>query len=259
MNPLEPQIVNSQLADDVQLSVFAEVLGSTLAEGACVYRMARVKNSMMGRKTHLGDCSRLDDSRLRHYARIDRFNHLTHADLGEHSYTGPQTVIMHTAVGRYTSIAWGVTIGGAEHDMSCVTTHSFLYNDYDRLRPPGLPPYNRFGAPLSVGHDVWIGANAVITRGVTVGHGAVVAANAVVTRDVAPYSVVAGVPARVVKARFNESTVSRLLAIRWWEFPESLIREQFQLFAAGPSPEVLEQLESLRTGLDAVAPTEATA
>lgn len=81
--------------------------------------------------------------------------------------------------------------------------------------------------PIRVGHDVWIGARAIILSGVTIGHGAVVAAGGVVARDVPPYAIVAGNPARHVKWRFDEETVRGLLEIEWWNWPmEKILRER---------------------------------
>ncbi len=245
MKAVQPIVIDSKFGNDVHLAPFAEVFGSSLLDGAQVFRMARVKNSQMGRHTSLGDCSRLDDSVLHDYARIDRYNHLFHAILGEHSYTGPQTVIMHATIGRFTSISWGVTIGGAEHDCNRLTTHSFLYNNHDKLRPEGLPAYDRFASKCEVGSDVWIAANATINRDVTVGDGSVIGANAVVTKDVPPYAIVAGVPARIIRFRFPEEFIQRLLQIQWWNFPDEIIRRHFQLFKEYPTNETLAALETI--------------
>jgi lipopolysaccharide biosynthesis protein len=69
-----------------------------------------------------------------------------------------------------------------------------------------------------IGNDVWIGAGALLKRGITVGHGAVIGARALVTRDVPPYAIVAGSPARIIRYRFDEETIARLLSLAWWRF-----------------------------------------
>lgn len=251
MSAENPRIIESHLADGCEVGVFSEVIKSTLASGARVYRMARVQGSTLGAMSHVGDHSRLDFSELGFRVRIDRFNHIFKGKLGDHSYTGPQTVVMSATVGRFCSISWGVTVGGANHDYTRVTTHSFLYNDHDKLRPAPDAAYNRFASNCRVGNDVWIAANSTILPGTTLGDGAVIAAGSVVTHDVPPYTVVAGVPARVIKTRFDESVAQRLLEIRWWDFPDDLIRSNFDLFKAHPDQEILEKLESIRDGLDA--------
>jgi hypothetical protein len=73
--------------------------------------------------------------------------------------------------------------------------------------------------PTSIGHDVWIGDGAVIFSGITIGTGAVIARNAVVTKSVGDYEIVAGNPARFIRKRFDDYTVARLVASRWWEYP----------------------------------------
>jgi acetyltransferase-like isoleucine patch superfamily enzyme len=87
------------------------------------------------------------------------------------------------------------------------------------------------GGVLSVGHDVWIGFGAQVVGDVTIGHGAVIGAGAVVTKDVPPYAVVSGNPARVVRHRIDPSLVPQMLAIAWWEWPESLVMERAAWFA----------------------------
>lgn len=82
-----------------------------------------------------------------------------------------------------------------------------------------------------IGSDVWVGWRAMVLSGVTVGHGAVIGAGAVVARDVPPYAVVAGNPARVIRMRYDEQTVERLLAVRWWDWDDALIIERVDLFA----------------------------
>jgi hypothetical protein len=79
---------------------------------------------------------------------------------------------------------------------------------------------------ITIGSDVWLGTRAVVMSGVTVQHGAVVAAGAVVTRDVPPYAIVGGVPARVIRYRFDERTIRALLAIAWWEWPDEIMLER---------------------------------
>jgi hypothetical protein len=76
-----------------------------------------------------------------------------------------------------------------------------------------------------IGNDVWIGGGVIVLQGTTIGDGAVIAAGAVVTRDVAPYAVVAGVPARVLKYRFSPEQVEYLLRLRWWDLPPAQLRE----------------------------------
>jgi len=139
------------------------------------------------------------------------------------------------SIGRYCSISTGVLAGDSNHPTDWLSTHPFQYGsgtvfngytkrkDFDFLRWPRSKR-----APVTIGNDVWIGANAVILPGVTIADGAVVGAAAVVTSDVPPYAIVAGVPARVLRYRFDERTIERLTRLKWWRFDaDSLLGVQF--------------------------------
>lgn len=124
-------------------------------------------------------------------------------------------------VGAYCSTARGssVLLGGG-HRTDWVTTYPFS------VLEPGLADIE--GHPVTrgdvvIGNDVWIGTDAMILSGVTVGDGVVIMARAVVTRDVAPYAIVGGVPAREIRKRFDDETIARLLALKWWDWPHDRI------------------------------------
>lgn len=134
-------------------------------------------------------------------------------------------------IGRYTSIGPDVTIGEGEHPVTWLTTSPAVH-DATRYRyyPPEVDSDPRTVKRHSgnvdpmmlknanIGNDVWIGANVIIRRGVTIGDGAIVAAGAFVNKDVAPYTIVGGLPAKVIGKRFSDEIIDRLLALRWWEF-----------------------------------------
>lgn len=158
-----------------------ESTDSDLSASSLVYSGARIKSSTLHEQVSVGNFSRVDFSTLQDFCRIDRNNHLFWVEMGRHSYTGMNTVMMHAEVGAFCSISWNVSVGGADHDYRRIAQHSFLYNEHDKLRPSDeQPPYNRFDRPLKIGHDVWIAAGAVVTRGVEIGNGAVIGANSVV-------------------------------------------------------------------------------
>ena len=155
-------------------------------------------------------------------------------NVGEHSYMGQDIVIPNvkeTKIGKYCSIACGVYIGASSHPLDFLTTHCFAYSKsapslYGDLITPKefvVDISDTIYPPVNVGNDVWIGANALIMDGVTIGDGAVVGAGAVVTKDIPPYAVVGGVPAKVIKYRFNEQTIEQLLDLKWWNYPKDFI------------------------------------
>jgi acetyltransferase-like isoleucine patch superfamily enzyme len=133
-------------------------------------------------------------------------------------------------IGRYVSIAPEVRIGAHEHPVGWLTTsrtaHFPEVHGWDAFCRPDAVAAIRAAAPVfdgscpttRIGNDVWIGHGAYIRAGVAIGDGAVVAAHAVVVGDVPPYAVVAGVPARAVRRRFDAATIERLLRLAWWRF-----------------------------------------
>ena len=130
-----------------------------------------------------------------------------------------------TRIGKFCAIAQDVIIGTGMHPINYLTIKSFTY------KPIGfwtIPEENRVNftnhKPVNIGNDVWIGTNAIIMDGVQIGDGAVVGAGAVVTKDVPPYAVVGGVPARIIKYRFDENTIRRIQALQWWDFPAEILK-----------------------------------
>ena len=97
--------------------------------------------------------------------------------------------------------------------------------------------------PLTIGHDVWIGHGAIVLPGRSVATGAVIAAGAVVSRDVAPYAIVAGIPARPVKARFPDDVAARLVALAWWDWDHQRLRAALADFRALPVEGFLQKYE----------------
>lgn len=131
------------------------------------------------------------------------------------------------SIGSYCSISHGVKIGLGPHPLNFFSTSPIFYEPYrgfiDELR------YDEFHDKgfTEIGHDVLIGANAIILAGVKVGTGSVIGAGAVVNKDVAPYSIVAGIPAKHIRFRFDEQTINGLLNSKWWEFTPSYLNQVF--------------------------------
>jgi virginiamycin A acetyltransferase len=119
-----------------------------------------------------------------------------------------------TTIGRYCSIAHGVTALTHNHPIDHPSTHSFFFNDSLGVVDTFMVEHH----PLTIGNDVWIGQNAIILPSVSrIGDGAVIGAGAVVTKNVEPYSIVVGNPAHFLRYRFSQETIKRLLESRWWE------------------------------------------
>ena len=179
-----------------------------------------------------------------------------------------KTTLLNASVGRYCSIAEGVFIGPWEHPIDRISTHPFVSNWWFPKGERSSSPFEVYEvhqkivdrenaicsvatARTVVGNDVWIGRNATILQGITVGDGAIVAAHAVVTRDVEPYTIVGGVPARPIRKRFSDETISRLLDLQWWRYDLSALDQRLdyrdverfiatcsELIASGKLPEL---------------------
>lgn len=177
--------------------------------------------------------------------------------VGAHSYGRPKVRFADQrhklAIGRFCSIADKVEIllGGGHHMH---WTSTFPFSAFPRTWPDSgsLPDYRAGGGDVVIGSDVWIGSGAMIMPGVTVGHGAVIAARAVVTRDVPPYTLVAGVPAKAVRARFAADIVADLLKTRWWDLPDATIAGLLPLLQGDRAAELIAAVRLLRA--DAGAP-----
>lgn len=149
--------------------------------------------------------------------------------LGDYSYiSGPGSYIEEAVIGKYCSIARQVVIGVSGHNYEWVTTSPIITSTEYGFVDKSVPEPQK-SIPI-IGNDVWIGMNVIIMRGVNIGHGAVIAAGSVVTRDVAPYSIVGGVPAKHLRFRFTEKQIEELLKIKWWDWDESKIRTEIPLF-----------------------------
>lgn len=136
-------------------------------------------------------------------------------------------------IGRFTSIAAEVRSAQGTHPLGSpfATTSPMFYS----LRKQTMTTFakeqrfNELRSPIKIGNDCWIGVRAFIAGGVTVGDGAVILAGAVVTKDVPPYAVVGGVPAKVLKYRFDEDTIAFLLHTKWWDKPIDWLRNNSDL------------------------------
>jgi acetyltransferase-like isoleucine patch superfamily enzyme len=145
-------------------------------------------------------------------------------------------------IGRFCSFATGVMIlMGSEHCIDWVSTYPFNIL-FERAKSMPLP--SRTKGDVVIGHDVWFGTDALILSGVTIGNGAVIAARSVVTRDVAPYSIVAGVPARHVRFRFDPAMIEALQKIAWWDWPLPKIEEALPLFMSSDLKAFIERYGS---------------
>lgn len=164
--------------------------------------------------------------------------------IGDFSYYGGNIRVVNpeSVIGKYCSIGENVQLGLNWHDMALLTTSPIVHireagktiDELKKFPPMQNQEFIKFQnkkqipdklKPVHIGNDVWCGNNVIIFGGLTIGDGAVIGAGSVVTHDVPPYSVVAGVPARIIRYRFDEKTIKELLKLKWWNYSEDIISQ----------------------------------
>ncbi len=198
-----------------------------LGQQPFIHPDCQITNTEFGAFVEIGQGSRVQNSRFGDYSYCDRYADIANAEIG-----------------KFANIAAFTRIGPTDHPMAQPSLHHFLYRsaDYwDDAEPDAAFFEKRASRVAHIGHDTWVGHGAVIRPEVRIGDGAVVASMAVVTKDVAPYTVVAGIPAKPIKQRFSPDIAQRLIALAWWDWPHSALRSALHDFRTLPVEAFLEK------------------
>lgn len=192
----------------------------------------------------------ITDSRFGAYVEIGKGSRVAHSQFGDYSYCDRYADIANAQIGKFSNIAAFSRIGATDHTLHTAACHHFLYRsaDYwdDTERDEAFFAHRKSRVAF-IGHDTWIGAGAMIKPEVTLGHGAVVAAGAVVTKDVAPYTIVAGTPAKPLRLRQPPEIADRLIALAWWDWPHDALRAALTDFRSLPAEAFLRKYEARET------------
>lgn len=183
---------------------------------------------------------------LGRYTEIGARTVFIESTMGDYSYVVNDANVIYTTIGKFCSIAAMTRINPGNHPMHRASQSHFTYRAsayFDDAEDDAAFFDWRRAHAVTIGHDVWIGHGAIVLAGRNIGTGAVVAGGAVVTKDVAPYTIVAGNPARPVRQRFPDDIAERLQRLAWWDWEHTRLRAALDDFRHLPVAEFLARYE----------------
>lgn len=216
-------------------------------------KMLVLKNIWKKKKVFIGErCYVSFDSIFEGYNRIGNDSFFA-GKIGRASYIGEQCHIV-ADIGRFTCIAPRViTVRGSHPTREWVSIHPAFFSTKGQAGISFVMEerYAESKPPIRIGNDVWIGDSAMLMDGIVIGDGAVVAAGAVVTKDVPPYAIVGGLPAKLIRYRFEDpETIQSLLDVKWWNQPMEWLQENADAFSC--VDELLNRMKSVSNDKEGV-------
>ncbi|MEY8687692.1 CatB-related O-acetyltransferase [Bacteroides sp. AN502(2024)] len=168
---------------------------------------------------------------------------IVNSKIGKYTYIGNHTTLVHVSIGNFCSVANECHIGMGTHTLNKLSTSPIFTEKkngtgHSWANKTTVYPFHR----VKIGNDVWIGCRSLILGGVKIGNGAIIGAGAVVTKDVPPFAIVGGVPARIIRYRFDRDVIEELEHIQWWSRTDCVLRKNIHLFQDNIDIEALKRI-----------------
>lgn len=210
---------------------------SILKNPLSIWLIRLIKAKLLERKNKsrnlkIGYMATVNNSKFGLYNSIYENVSLNEVQLGDFTYVAGNTSISKTTIGKFCSIGPDCKIGLGKHPANTfVSSHPIFFSDLKQAQISFADKkYFEEFENITIGNDVWLGANVIVVDGVNISDGVIVAAGSVVTKNIPPYAIVGGVPAKIIKYRFEKDEIEKLIEMKWWNMDVEYLKNNFKKF-----------------------------